>query len=73
MRPVEASYENGQLVPVHPLPLRPGERVGIVFVRRPDRARWDFDRLSACGAEDEALARAGLDEWARALTAEDHH
>ena len=73
MRPVEASYENGQLVPVHPLPLRPGERVGIVVVRRPDRARWDLSRLSGCGPEHEALASAGLDEWARALDAEDRH
>ena len=67
MRPVEALYENGFLRPVSPLPLRSGERVALIVVRRPDPTRWDLSRLGAHGDVDLALAEAGLDEWAAAL------
>jgi len=71
MRPVDALYENGLLRPVSPLPLRSGERVALIVVRRPDPSRWDFARLAAHGADDLALAEAGLDEWAAALDGKD--
>ena len=72
VRPVEARYEDGLLKPEHPLPLRAGERVGVILVRRPDPARWDLARIAATArAEDDDLARAGLDEWAAALDRED--
>ena len=71
MRPVDALYENGLLRPVSPLPLRSGERVALIVVRRPDSSRWDFVRLAGHGDEDLALAEAGLDEWAAALDRED--
>jgi predicted DNA-binding antitoxin AbrB/MazE fold protein len=71
MRPVEARYEDGILKPAKPLKLRPGESVGIIIVRHPDPSRWDLARLAKGGAEDELLAKAGLDGWASALDAED--
>ena len=71
MRPVDALYENGLLRRVSPLPLRSGERVALIVVRRPDSSRWDFARLVAHGDDDLALAEAGLDEWAAALDRED--
>ena len=71
MRPVDALYENGILRPMSPLPLRSGERVALIVVRRPDASRWDFARLGAHAAEDLALAEAGLNEWAAALDRED--
>ena len=71
MRPVDALYENGLLRPVSPLPLRSGERVAVIVVRRPDPSRWDFVRLAAHADDDLALAEAGLDEWAAALDRED--
>jgi hypothetical protein len=58
--------------PDEPLPLRPGERVGLILVRRPDPKRWDLERLAATGRdEDLALAEQGLAEWAAALDEED--
>jgi predicted DNA-binding antitoxin AbrB/MazE fold protein len=72
VRPIEARYEDGLLKPERPLSLRPGERVGVILVRRPDPARWDLRRLAASsGDEDKALAAAGLGDWADALDAED--
>ena len=71
MGPVDALYENGLLRPVSPLPLRSGERVALIVVRRPDSSRWDVARLGAHGDDDLALAEAGLDEWAAALNRED--
>lgn len=71
MRPVDALYEDGLLRPVSPLPLRSGERVVVIVVRRPDASRWDFSRLAAHGDDDLALAEAGLDDWAAALDRED--
>jgi predicted DNA-binding antitoxin AbrB/MazE fold protein len=70
VRPLEALYENGILRPAKPLNLRPGERVGLIVVRQPDRARWDLARL-ASHADDADLASAGLDDWAAALDRED--
>ncbi|OFW50550.1 MAG: hypothetical protein A3G77_00475 [Acidobacteria bacterium RIFCSPLOWO2_12_FULL_68_19] len=71
MRPIDALYENGLLRPVSPLPLRSGERVALIVVRRSDSSRWDVTRLGAHGDDDLALAEAGLDEWAAALDRED--
>jgi predicted DNA-binding antitoxin AbrB/MazE fold protein len=72
MEIIEAEFENGVLRPMRRLALRPGERVGIVVVRRPDPSRWDLDRLSKSGAaDDERLAEQGLGDWADALDRED--
>lgn len=72
MEIVEAEFDNGVLRPMRRLSLRPGERVGIVVVRRPDPARWDLGRLSkAAAAGEEGLAEEHLGEWADALDRED--
>ena len=72
MRPVEASYEDGLLHPTKPLPLRVGERVALIVIRRPDASRWNLERLATTTREDVALSQAGLDDWAAELDAEDH-
>ena len=72
MRHVEALYEGGLLRPTEPLPLRPGETVELIVLRRPDPKRWDLDRLARTSAgEDAALAGQGLSDWAEALDRED--
>ena len=72
MRPVEARYEDGILKPDQPLPLRPGERVGVIVVRRPDPARWDLARIAALADDEEVeLSASGLDAWATDLDRED--
>jgi predicted DNA-binding antitoxin AbrB/MazE fold protein len=71
MRPVEARYEEGVLKPAQPLPLRSGERVGLVVLRLPDPKRWDMARLARAIPEDADLAGAGLRDWADALDRED--
>jgi predicted DNA-binding antitoxin AbrB/MazE fold protein len=69
---IEAEFDNGVLRPIRRLPLRPGERVGLVVVRRPDPARWDLDRLAKLsGGDDQKLAEEGLGDWATALDRED--
>ena len=69
---IEADFENGFLRPTSPLRLRPGERVGIVLLRRPDPARWDIARLSKGATPDEdVLTEAGLAGWTAALDDED--
>ncbi|MSP60801.1 MAG: DUF104 domain-containing protein [Myxococcales bacterium] len=69
---IEAEFENGVLRPSSPLRLRPGERVGIVVVRRPDASRWDLERLSRpASAEEKGLTEAGLGEWGTAIDRED--
>jgi predicted DNA-binding antitoxin AbrB/MazE fold protein len=71
MRPVEARYEDGILKPERPLPLRSGERVGVIVVRRPDPARWDLARIAAAaGNEDVELSTLGLD-WVDDLDRDD--
>lgn len=73
MRLVDARYEDGLLKPTGPLALRPGERVGLIVVRRPDPARWDLARLAKMsGEEDLALAKQGLGDWAQDLEDEDN-
>ncbi len=71
MRPVQARYENGMLLPAKPLPLRPGEQVLVFVVQRFDPARWDLARLAASSSEEEALAQTGLDDWVAELEKED--
>jgi len=72
MRTVEALYEDGLLKPQTPLPLRPGERVGVIVLRQPDPSRWNLDRLATLGREeDAALAEQGLAQWSDALDTED--
>ena len=71
MEIIEAEFQDGVLRPVRRLSLRPGERVGIVVVRRPDPARWDLARLSKVSADDEKLADEGLADWAAVLDRED--
>ena len=71
MRPVEAQFEDGLLRPAKPLPLRPGERVGLIVLRQPDPARWDLARLGGSPTEDTELANAGLGEWSANLERED--
>ena len=63
-------YENGILRPAKPLNLRPGERVNLIVVGQPARARWDLARLASSQA-DADLASAGLDDWAAAMDRED--
>ena len=71
MRPVDALYENGLLRPLSPLPLRSGERVALIVVRRPDPTRWNLTQIAAHADDDLALAEAGLADWAAALDRED--
>jgi len=72
VRLVEARFEEGLLKPTEPLTLRPGERVGLIVVRRPDPSRWDLRRLATTGKEEDlALAKQGLGDWADALEGED--
>ena len=71
MEVIEAEFENGVLRPMRRLSLRPGERVGIVVVRRPDPSRWDIARLSKRSADEEALSETGLADWAESLDHED--
>lgn len=72
MRVVEARYEEGFLKPTKPLPLRPGERVNLIVVRRADPNRWNLDRLRQTSfAEDLELAERGLADWSARLDEED--
>jgi predicted DNA-binding antitoxin AbrB/MazE fold protein len=71
MRPVEALYEDGLLRPAKPLNLRPGERVGLIVLRRSEPSRWNLTRLAAARAEDADLASAGLDDFEAMLRRED--
>jgi predicted DNA-binding antitoxin AbrB/MazE fold protein len=71
MEVIEAEFNDGVLRPMRHLPLRPGERVGLVVVRRPDLSRWDLARLSKLVADEETLTEAGLGEWETALRNED--
>jgi predicted DNA-binding antitoxin AbrB/MazE fold protein len=72
MRFVKARYENGLLRPDEPLALRPGERVNLIVVRRPDPSRWNLDRLAkTANGDDLALAEQGLADWAESLDTED--
>jgi len=71
MRAIEAQFEDGSLKPTEPLPLRPGERVRLIVLRRPDPKRWDLHKLAATTDEDLELTEAGLDWWAEQLDSED--
>ena len=68
MRVVEAQYDDGVLRPSERLGLRPGERVSLIVVRRPDPGRWDLSRLAKTANQDDlALAEQGLAQWAAGL------
>jgi predicted DNA-binding antitoxin AbrB/MazE fold protein len=72
MKLVEAHYEKGLLRPTKPLALRPGERVNLIVVRRPDPNRWNLERLAKSGnAEELQLAEQGLADWSAKLDKED--
>jgi len=72
MRPIEALYENGLLKPKTRLPLRPGEKVGVIVLRRPDPKRWDLERLAKGSPEEDlALSEQGLAQWGDAVDTED--
>ena len=72
MRLVEAQYEDGLLRPTQPLALRPGERVNLIVVRRPDPNRWNLDRIAKIvNGGDLGLAEHGLADWAETLDKED--
>lgn len=45
--------------------------MAVVVMRHPDPSRWDMARLAADDDDDEALASAGLADWADALDRED--
>ena len=68
---IEAEFNEGVLRPMRRLRLRPGERVGIVIVRRPDALRWDIARLSRVIEDEDTLTEAGLAEWETTLSRED--
>jgi predicted DNA-binding antitoxin AbrB/MazE fold protein len=68
---IEAEFNDGVLRPTRRLPLRPGERVGIIVVRCPDPSRWDIGRLSKPSADEDMLTEAGLTEWETTLSHED--
>lgn len=72
MRLVEAEYEEGLLKPSTPLALRPGERVHLTVMRKPDPGRWDLARFASSAPDEEALTEQGLDDWAAGLDHEDH-
>ncbi len=68
MELIEADFDGAVLRPTHPLRLRPGERVGLVIVRRPDASRWNLEKLAKASEDDDrALSEEGLAEWADAL------
>jgi predicted DNA-binding antitoxin AbrB/MazE fold protein len=70
---VEAQYEDGVLRPIDHLGLRPGERVQLMVVRRPDPRRWDMARLlSASAREEVSLSEQGLSDWADSLDSTEH-
>jgi len=69
---IEAEFENGVLRPTRPIALRPGERVGLIIVRRSDPARWDLARLASRPDEDRELAESGLDDLSTQLDSLDH-
>ena len=70
LRLVEAYYEDGVLRPTERLGLRPGERVKLIVMRRPDPTRWHLARLAETGnGDDLPLAEQGLAEWASSLEA----
>ena len=72
MKPIEARYEGGVLRPTRPLALRPGERVGLIVLRRADPARWDLAKFATSESlEDGQLAECGLADWSRRLDRED--
>ena len=54
------------------MPLRSGESVNLIVVRRADPSRWDMKRLAECGDEEElTLSEQGIQDWAAKLDVED--
>jgi predicted DNA-binding antitoxin AbrB/MazE fold protein len=73
MRSVEARYVDGVLRPTERLPLRPGEQVNLIVVRRPDPSRWNLERLAKGPDSDELkLAEQDLADWSESLETEEH-
>jgi predicted DNA-binding antitoxin AbrB/MazE fold protein len=73
VRVVEAQFDDGVLRPSERLGLRPGERVSLIVVRRPDPSRWDLARLAKTANRDDlALAEQGLAQWAADLDSLEH-
>ena len=71
-RVVEAEYEKGMLKLSTPLALRPGERVQLIVMRRPDPKRWNLSRLGQNpGAGEAGLTEQGIEGWAAILDEED--
>jgi predicted DNA-binding antitoxin AbrB/MazE fold protein len=68
---IEAEFNDGVLRPMRHLSLRPGERVGLVVVRRPDHLRWNLARLSKVTSDESDLTEAGLTNWETTPSHED--
>jgi len=71
VKSLEAQYDHGVLRPSEKLALRPGERVNIIVIRRPDQSRWDLARIARKSGDEVNLTEQGLVEWAKELDAEE--
>jgi predicted DNA-binding antitoxin AbrB/MazE fold protein len=68
---VDAEYENGVLRPCEALPLRPGEHVSLIVLRRSSPCRWDLAKIAQSGLDGTVLSEQGLGQWITDLDAED--
>ena len=71
VRLVEARYENGVLLPVDRLGLRPGESVNLIVVRRPVAGRWDLPKLAKAGSAEDLAGTALIDSSPSGVPPED--
>lgn len=54
------------------LPLRAGEQVRVIVLRPPDPKRWNLERFSKLGKEEDlALSQEGIAQWCEELDRED--